>query len=61
MFDLNLQYVHLADRERRIEADLRRRQILKAMDEAVAPETPLHASTRDPRRTVRRPVRATGR
>ncbi len=60
MFDLNLLYVHQADREQRVEADLRRRQILPVLDEAVAPGTRAVAPSRGERRTTS-PVRATGR
>ena len=60
MFDLNVLYVHQADREHRIESDLRRRQALQVLDDAVVREASASAATAD-RRQGFGPVRATGR
>lgn len=62
MFDLNLQYINQADREQRIEAGLRRRQLQQVVDDAAARDRRVSAvaPTPAPRRTVG-PVRAFGR
>jgi hypothetical protein len=60
MFDLNVLYVHQADREHRIESDLRRRQALEVLDDAVVREASPSAAKAD-RRQGFGPVRATGR
>ncbi len=61
MFDLNLQYINQADREQRIEAGLRRRQLQQVVDDAAARDRrSAVAPTPAPRRTVG-PVRAFGR
>jgi hypothetical protein len=54
MFELNLAYVAQADREREVEADLRRRLALKPRSEAIeaGKPAPIHASD-----AHRRPVR----
>lgn len=54
MLQLALVYVNQAEREREIVADLRRRQILKAPDDATSILQPSALSTSTPRRT---PVR----
>ena len=62
MFDLNLQYINQADREQRIDAGLRRRQLLQPADDAAARDRRVSTVTPTPapRRTVG-PVRAFGR
>jgi hypothetical protein len=60
MFDLNVLYVHQADREHRIESDLRRRQALEVLDDAVVREASPSTAKADRRQGVG-PVRATGR
>jgi hypothetical protein len=60
MFDLNLQYIAQADRERQIEADLRRREILQAANASTARDKPAQMRTSERRQNVG-PVRAFGR
>jgi hypothetical protein len=60
MFDLNLQYVAQAERERRIESDLRRRDILRAASATTADGKPIRQWTGERRQPVG-PVRAFGR
>jgi hypothetical protein len=60
MFDLNLHYIAQAERERRIESDLRRREILQAANATMAPDKPVPVHTSERRQTVG-PVRAFGR
>ena len=62
MFDLNLQYINQADREQRIEAGLRRRQLQQVVDDAAARDRRVSAvaPTPSPRLNVG-PVRALGR
>ena len=60
MFDLNLQYINQAEREGRIEADLRRRRILQAVEATASSDKPGRARTTERRQSVG-PVRAFGR
>ncbi|HEV8401858.1 MAG TPA: hypothetical protein VGQ31_02350 [Candidatus Limnocylindrales bacterium] len=60
MFDLNLHYVAQAERERRIETDLRRRAILEAATAATAHDKPAQVRPTE-RRQGLGPVRAFGR
>ena len=60
MFDLNLHYVAQAERERRIESDLRRREILQAATATTAHDKPVPVRTGERRHSVG-PVRAFGR
>ena len=60
MFDLNLQYIAQADRERRIETDLRRREMLQAATGTVATDKSSQVRTAERRQGVG-PVRAFGR
>ena len=60
MFDLNLHYVAQAERERRIESDLRRREILQAATATTAHDKPVPVRTGERRNSVG-PVRAFGR
>jgi hypothetical protein len=60
MFDLNLHYIAQAERERRIESDLRRREILQAANATTGNDKPVPVRTGERRHTVG-PVRAFGR
>ena len=60
MFDLNLHYIAQTERERRIESDLRRREILQAATVATAHDRPVQVRTGERRQNVG-PVRAFGR
>ena len=60
MFDLNLHYIAHAERERRIESDLRRREILQAANATAAHDKPVQLRTGERRHNVG-PVRAFGR
>jgi hypothetical protein len=60
MFDLNLHYVAQADRERQIEADLRRREILQAATATTTHDKPAQMRTNERRQNIG-PVRAFGR
>lgn len=60
MLQLQLAYVNQADREREVATDLRRRQSLKPLDQAIAPVEPPVLSIPDPRRAPLR-TRAIGR
>ena len=60
MFDLNVLYVHQADREQRIESDLRRRQVLQTLDDAASSIGPPPRPSAD-RRQGFGPVRLAGR
>ena len=60
MFDLNLHYIAQAERERRVESDLRRRELLQSSSTTIAHDKPAHARTADRRQGVG-PVRAFGR
>lgn len=60
MFDLNLQYVAQAERERRIESDLRRRDFLRAASATPTDGKPIRQWTGERCQPVG-PVRAFGR
>ena len=60
MFDLNLNSVAQAERERRIESVILRREILQAANASAAHDKPVPVRTGERRHTVG-PVRAFGR
>jgi hypothetical protein len=60
MFQLTIAYVHQADRERDITADLNSRQLLRSAADALAPAEPSAPVNRAMRRTPAR-VRAASR
>jgi hypothetical protein len=60
MFQLTTAYVHQADREREVAADLHNRQVLRSTSETLTPVEPPALSSRAIRRTPVR-VRAAGR